>query len=237
MAFTFLDAKTRVNALGDGRTFAADRQARWANSVRQGLATDPIVAGIRGFYFLYKEATVKDGSVAQQAKYAVPDDFVDDLNVFYNGTLLVKSPPGILDITQDTQSSDDSTSDPQWVRLLGVEFELIPKPPETGDEIKLLYNGFPDEISSSNNDAFTDYFLNHFFELHVYGMAEQMALEMGGSANIQFATIYGQKFQQEQQRLMLHNRRWHFKNAKLRLQNWDEYEEQKRIVFPQFQET
>lgn len=236
MAFKFSDAKTRVNKLGDGRTFSEERHARWANAVRKEIAEDPLIAGIQSIYFLYKEATVKDGSVAQQDKYAVPDDYIDDLNVFYNGTLLVKAPPGILPITQNTQPTEDSSSDPQWFHMTGVEFQLVPKPPEDGDEIKLLYNGFPDEIPSSSNDGFTDYFLNHFFNLHVYGMAEQMALEMGGPL-IQVANVYSGKYQQQQRILALHNRRWHVKNARLRFHNWDEYEEKKKILFPQFQET
>ena len=227
---TFSDIKIQVNEKCDGRTFSEDKQARWANTLRRDIAMDFVTSGIYGLFFLYKEATVQNGSVKDEPKYAVPDDFIDDLNVFYDNNLLLKPPPRMLDITQDLTTSGT----PQWVILEGVEFRIVQAPEEAGKEIKLLYNALADNIPSSSNDSFSDYFLTHFPSLHVFGIGEMAAASKGMNKIVSYCNG---KFEAERTRLMLHNRRHYLKNGHPRFQNWDEYQEKKRLVFPQFQES
>lgn len=227
MAVLFSEIKSRVNELGDGRTFAEEKQASWADSVRKDVAMNYEIGGIYGIYFLFKEATVKDGSVKDEPRYAIPDDYIDHLNVFYAGKLLTDSPPKTINIVQ----SQAQTGTPEWVRLLGVEFDIRPIPNKAGEEIKLLFNGLPGEVPSTDNNSYTDYFLNHFPDLHIWGIAEWMALSMGAT---KLAQSYGNKYMREQKKLQLHNRRHWMKNARIRYQNWDEYENQKRTLFPHF---
>lgn len=227
MAVLFSEIKSRVNELGDGRTFSEEKQASWANSIRKDVAMNYEIGGIYGIYFLFKEATVKGGSKKDEPRYAIPTDYIDHLNVFYAGKLLTDSPPKTINIVQDQAQ----VGTPEWVRILGVEFDIRPIPDTTGEEIKLLFNGLPAEVPSTENNNFTDYFLNHFPDLHIFGMAEWMALSIGAT---KLSQTYGNKYMREQKKLQLHNRRHWIKNARIRYQNWDEYSEAKRTLFPHF---
>jgi len=231
MAFTFADVKALVKEKGDGRTFSDAQHARWANGARKSVAQDPMIKGIYGLFFLYKEATVKDGAVENESKYAIPTDYIDHLLVYFDGTLMTGSPPKMLGITQE----QDGTGLPQWVRMLGLEFDIrpIPNADAAGSEIKLLYNGLPGEVPASENDNFTDYFLNHYLDLHVYGMAGR-ALESIGA--LKEAVNYRNLCDDEKSKLMIANRQYWVKNARIRFLTWDEFQEQKRITFPQYAE-
>jgi len=228
MATTFANIKTKVELFGDGASIEASVHALYANDLRKDVVMDFDIAGLNGLYFLYKEATVLNGSVESQAKYAVPSDFIDHLQVFYDGRLLTDVPKKLLGLTQ----ADPSDGTPTWINLLGLEFELVPAPDTDEDEIKLLYNGLPDSIPTSSNDNFTDYFLDRWPNLHVFGMAEQAWEYLG---NTKKAEYYGKKYEKEKAKLMYHNRRHWMKNANLRFANWDEYVDYKRTVFPQIQ--
>ena len=230
MATTFANIKTAVELKGDGGSFTVAQHALWANTLRRDIVMDFDIAGLNGLYFLYKEAIVTGGSVVSQAKYAIPDDLIDHLQVFYANALLTDTPKKLLGITQP--NPNDST--PQWVNLLGLEFELVPAPDTAEDEIKLLYNGLPSDIPSSSNDSFTDYFLNHWPNLHILGMVEAVHEHLG---SIKEAAYYGKKLEAQKAKLMYHNRRHWMKNANLRFMNWDEYTDYKRTVFPQIQAT
>jgi len=230
MATTFANIKTRVEECGDGGSFDEAKHALWANDLRKDVVMDFDIAGLNGLYFLYREATVQDGSVESQAKYAVPDDFIDHLQVFYDGALLTDTPKKLLSITHP--DPDDDT--PQWVNLLGLEFELVPAPDTAGEEIKLLYNGLPGDVPTASNGTYTDYFLNHWPKLHIFGMVEQLWEYLGGMNK---AAYYGKKFEAQKAKLMYHNRAHWTKNARRRFMNWDEYVSQKREVFPQIQTT
>jgi len=223
----YSDIKESVEEKCDGRTFSTTKHDRWIKRVRTKVAMDFIISGFNGLYFLYKEATVKDGSVLGQGKYAQPDDFVDDLHVFYDGLSIDKSPRESLEVIHEP----GETGTPQWWRMAGVEFELIPWPDAAGKEIKLVYNGMPDVISNDNDE---DYFMKRFPDLHIFGMAKEAAQSIGQMA---YATEYGTEFDNERTALRLHNVRHWLKAAKMRFQNWDEYEEYKRSFFPQFVET
>jgi|Deesub1362A_J573_1020465.scaffolds.fasta_scaffold00107_94 hypothetical protein len=229
MGITFSDIISSVEEKGDGRSFSTSWHYRWANEVRRRVALDALAGGFHGLYFLYKEATVDGGSVAGQSRYGLPDDFIDDLNVWYDGTLLVKSPPGVIDIGLGLPSNDSGLNvTPKWVTMRGREFEIRPIPTESGKEIRLFYNGLPEEIKDT---SFSDYFLTHFPDLHIYGMAFKMALYMKDMASAQ---AFKALFEEEKQSLILQNRRHYLKNAKMRFQSWDEFKDKKRIVFPQF---
>lgn len=234
MATTFANIKTTVEQFGDGATLDEGDCALWANTLRRDVVMDFDIAGLNGLYFLYKEATVQDGSVVTdgvgQKKYAIPDDFIDHLQVFYNGALLTDTPKKLLSITHP--DPDDGT--PKWINLLGLEFELIPGPDTAGEEIKLLYNGLPGNVPTASNGTYTDYFLNHWPKLHIFGMAEQLWEYLGGMNK---AAYYGKKAKEQKAKLMYHNRAHWTKNARHRFMNWDEYVSQKREMFPQIQET
>jgi len=225
----FSDIKVRVEEQCDGGSFAPDKHARWANDLRTNLVMDVGIRGIYGLYFLYKEAKVKGGSVLNEPNYALPDDFIDHLLVFYDGVCLTGSPVKMLGITFDTTS----TGSPQWVQLIGTHFRLRKAPDEAGKEIKLLYNGLPAKVPAEDNDEFIDYFLNTFPDLHIFGMAESAHLSQGNRVG---AKYYGDKNNAEKRKLQLHNRK-HYSNVNMRFSTWDEYESAKRLVFPQYQET
>jgi len=230
MATTFANIKIKVQQFWDGGAVDEGNCALWANDLRKDIVMDFDIAGLNGLYFLYKEAIVKDGSVKSQAKYAIPSDFIDHLSVFYDNTLLTDTPKKLLNITQ----ANPSDGTPEWINLLGLEFELVPAPDTAAKEIKLLYNGLPGDVPAASNGSFTDYLLNHWPNLHVFGMAEQAWESIG---NTRKADYYGKKLKEQKAKLMLHNRRHWMKNANLRFMNWDEYIDYKRTVFPQIQET
>jgi hypothetical protein len=221
----FSDIILVVKQKGDGRDFTTDENKGWINAIRTEIAMNPIIAGFRGLFFLYKESTVLNGSEKDQPRYAMPSDFIDDLNVFYDGVLLSKAPAGMTDIVA---ASEDMPATPTWLNIRGTEFEILPAPPDDGKEIKLLYNGLPTAV---NDLDYEDYFMKHFPLLHIYGMAEQMAERIGQD---DLATKYGTKYIDQQKVLMLHNRRHYFFNARLRFSTWDEYLKMRTIVFPQF---
>lgn len=224
---TFTEIKAAVEELMDGRSLNSDKQKAWIKRIRTKVAMSFRASGFRGLYFLYKEATVKDGSVLNEPRYAQPDDFIDDLNVYYDGNLLTKAPPGMLNIAHDLTK----TGIPGWFQLAGIEFELIPVPNEAGIEIKLLYNGLPEIVTTPSQE---DYFMKHFPELHINGMAWLAAKSLGSK---DYAREYKDDFNKEASDLMLHNRRHYLKHARIRFQNWDEFEDAKNTVFPQFAES
>ena len=228
MATTFSKIKSSVENFADGGSFTAEEHARWANDVRTDVCMDFDIGGFNGLFFLYKEATVQGGSVESQDKYAIPDDFIDHLIVFYDNTLLTPVPEQQIRVTQ--QNPDDGT--PTWYNLLGVEFQLIPPPDTAAKEIKLLYNGLPSDIPSSGNDSWNDYFLNHWKNLHIFGITEQAWLRLG---DVKKASYFERKLEKQKAKLMLHNRRHWIKNARLRYMNWNEYTDYKTQLFPQLE--
>lgn len=226
---TFADIIALVEEKCDGRSLGSARHIRWANLVRNEVARNILAGGFHGLYFLYKEATVSGGSVAGQARYQLPDDFIDDLSVWFDGELMLKSDGPAMDITVGSDAAANTNGDaPIWVARRGREFEFLPTPPEAGKEIKLFYNGLPDEIVAEGS---TDFFLTQYPQLHVLGMAEH-ALDYVGNYNQ--ARAFRQRFLEEVQRLMLDNRRFWLKGVKVRFQNWDEFVERRHLVFPQF---
>jgi hypothetical protein len=228
------DIKSQVNMLADGRTFSSDKYVLWANAVRKRCAANPMVRGFRGLYFLYKEATVTGGSVADQARYAIPNDFIDDLHVFYDGALLAKHDPGVVTVIKQLE---DLPSTPQMVTLMGVEFEISPAPDEGGKEIKLFYNGFPDNLSTTTGEDYMDYFMQTFPDVHTFGMAERAALHLGGKPGMEASLLYAKKYNDAVQEMVFQNRGWYAKNSKIRVLNWDAFKEIKYLVFPQFREN
>lgn len=224
---TLDEINTAVEELCDGRSLDSTKLLAWINRIRTKVAMSFRASGFRGLYFLYKEATVKNGSVLNESKYAQPDDFIDDLNVYYDGELLAKAPPGMLNIAHDITTGGT----PEWVQLTGIEFQLIPVPDTAGKEIKLFYNGLPATIVAGSPE---DYFMKHFPNLHINGMAWLAAKYLG---NRQYANEYKNDFNGDATDLMLHNRRHYLKHARIRFQTWDELEDAKYTVFPQFVES
>lgn len=214
----------------DGRSLGVAKHKRWAEIVRKEAARSAIAGGFHGIYFLYKEARVTGGSVASQARYEIPDDYVDDLSVWYDGIQLIKGDPGVIDVC----AAEDIAGGylPTWYTMRGMEFEISPTPGEAGKEIKLFYNALPEEITSTTDEAtFHDYFLDQWANLHVYGMAEYAAGSLGGH---QAAKLFRDRFNEEVARLTMHNRRFWLKGTKMRLMNWDEFVSKQRYLFPQF---
>jgi hypothetical protein len=228
MANAFKDIKAQVEEKMDGRTLSEAKHSIWANMIRKQVATNVEIAGIHGLYFLFKEATVVDGSVAGQGRYEVPDDYICDLQVFYDRKPLMKEPPGFLDIMRPR---DDTSGTPTWFEMEGQVFNIRPAPSDAEKEILLFYNGLPGLVPSSNNDSFEDTFMIQFPALHVFGMTEQAAESLG---LYDTADRMSTRFQNEMGSLKFQNRRWHLSNAKIRFINWDEYEDAKIRTFPQF---
>lgn len=228
MAFKFSDIKVAVEEICDGRGFDEEKHARWANRLRKTVVMDVQVAGFHSIYFLYKEATVSGGSVLNEPKYAIPDDYVDDLSIWYNENYIPKAPATMINILQSPYQ-DPGT--PRWYKMAGLEFEFIPAPDEAGNEIKLLYGSLADEIPSASNDNTTDYFLTHWPDLHIHGMSAYAARSIGLRL---VASDSMQLFSGEMKKLQLHNRRHWIKHARIRLQNWEEFVEFKTVLFPQF---
>lgn len=234
MSFSFANVKTRVEQNCDGRAFSESQHSLWANEFRKEIAMDTEIAGFHGLYFLYKTATVSGGSVLNQKNYAIPDDFIQDLDVYYDGKLLLKDPARLTDLVQNTEPTDASASDsnPTWVRMQGVEFSLYSAPPDAKKEIKLIYCALPGEVPASSNDNFVDYFLNHFLTLHVMGITEKAAIQF--MMNTKLASYYEKKVMEERRRLMLHNRRHWMGNSRIRFMTWTEFQEKKTLLYPQF---
>jgi hypothetical protein len=227
---TFADIIALVEEKCDGRSLGIAKHQRWADLVRSEVARNSLASGFHGLYFLYKEAIVTGGSIANEPRCGIPDDYVDDLAVWYDDVLLIKSDPSVMNITQGHQdaTSNSSGAAPIWWNLRGQEIELIPTPSEAGKEIKLFYNGLPDPVFGA---TFSDYFLNQWPHLHVFGMAESALDYVGASA---LAQKMRGRFLDEVQRLMLDNRRFWLKGQRIRFQSWDEFVEKKRYLFPQF---
>lgn len=115
--------------------------------------------------------------------------------------------------------------------MRGTVFEIHPAPSDTGKEILLAYNGLPGLIPATSNDSFEDFFMVQFPALHVFGMTEQAAESLN---MYDLADRMSNRYLDEQKKLQFQNRRWHIQNTFPRFQNWDEWEEIKQKVFPQF---
>lgn len=230
MSLLFSDIKTAVKEKCDGRTFSDAQNARWANFIRKTIEGDWLGSGFNYYYFLYKEATVVGGSEADESNYAQPDDFVTDLNIWYDNGYIVKAPPGIANATQDLTA----TGTPKWMKMAGLEFQLIPVPDEDDKEIKLIYGAMASEIPAASNNSFTDYFLKRYPDVHIFGMASHAAESIGQN---QIADKYSKRYEMAVAKLALANRRHWLSNARIRFQNWHEFADKKTILFPQFQET
>lgn len=216
----------------DGRSLGIEKHRRWANLIRSRAANSVLAAGFHGLYFLYKEAIVTNGSEAGEPRYELPDDFLDDLSVWYDGVLLVKADPGVMDVTVRTPEGQASTGClPTWYDHRGLEINIIPTPEQDGKEIKLFYNGKPEVLTDQHQDTFSDYFLENWTDLHVYGMAEY-ALQYVGAH--QASKIYQDLKNSEIAALTLKNRQFWVKGVKIRFQNWDEFQDKQRYLFPQF---
>jgi len=214
----------------DGRSLGVAKHKRWADLVRKEAATTAVAQGFNGLYFLYKEAIVTGGSIAGQSRYELPDDFIDDLSVWYDGVGLVKGSPGVLDITAKDDVAFGSL--PTWFDFRGLELNITPAPAVAGKEIKLFYNGLPETIDNVTDElTFHDYFLDNWSALHVYGMAEYALDSVGAYA---VAKSFRARFTEEISRMAMKNRQFWMKGTKIRLMNWDEFESQQRYLFPQF---
>jgi hypothetical protein len=214
----------------DGRSLGVAKHKVWADVVRKEAAQTAIVGGFHGIYFLYKEAVVTGGSLLNEPRYELPDDFIDDLSVWYDGIQLVKADPQVLNIT--TLEDVAGGYQPTWYDFRGLEINIIPAPPEAGKTISLFYNATPEAIvAGTDHLTFHDYFLDNWPMLHVYGMAEHALDSVGAYAAAQ---NFRKRFNDEIARLAMHNRRFWVKGSKMRLGNWDEFETQKRFLFPQF---
>lgn len=214
----------------DGRSLALASKLRWADIVRKEAAQTSIAGGFHGIYFLYKEAKVTGGSVIGQGHYELPDDFVSDLSAWYDGKPLTKASGTMLDIT--AQADMEGSYLPTWFALRGLELDIMPAPLVAGKEIALFYGALPETITSTTDPVtFTDYFLDKWPMIHVYGMAEH-ALDSIGA--YQAGAAMRKRFQDEIARLAMNNRRFWIQGSKIRLQNWDEFTSQKTHLFPQF---
>lgn len=220
MAVVFSDIMELVRSVCDGRSFSFEKQSRWADSVRLKAATDALMRGFNGLFFTYRDAAVIGGSVAGQRLYQLPDDYLADLTVFYDGSALHKGDPRLTDIV----TSRDSGGCPTHYRLDGSSVALIPTPDESGKEIRMIYCARPDRVSG---ESFTDFFLDRFPDLHVCGIAKWGLMSIGdyqGSAQMDAL------FMRELQSLMLYNRSYWLQNQKPRVFNIDEfYGDDKRL--------
>jgi len=224
------DIVTLVEQKCDGRSLGIANHKLWADIVRKEAAQTALAGGFHGLYFLYKEAVVTGGSIAAQARYELPDDFVTDLSVWYDGELLEKSSGKSLDVTAQADIAGGYL--PSWYSMRGLEIEIAPPTPVAGKEIKMFYCALPEAIVTATDPAaFHDYFMDFWPMLHVYGMAEHALDSVGAYAA---AKNFRDRFDREVGRLAMKNRQFWLQGIKIRYQNWDEFESQLRHVFPQF---
>jgi hypothetical protein len=214
----------------DGRSLSSANKLLWADIIRKEAAQTAVAGGFNGLYFLYKEAQVTGGSDAGEPSYELPDDFVSDLSVWYDGKPLTKGPASVLNITAQADVAGGYL--PTWFEMKGLSFDIVPTPAEAGKEIKLFYCSFPEVVTPTTDPlVFTDYFLEKWPMLHVYGMAEQALDSLGA---YQAAGKMRDRYQAEIARLAMNNRRFWFQGSRMRFQNWDEFDSQKTHLFPQF---
>lgn len=224
------DIVTLVEQKCDGRSLGIANHKLWADVVRKEAAQTALANGFHGLYFLYKEAEVTGGSEAGERRYELPNDFVSDLSVWYDGELLTKADGQVLNVT--AKADVDGGYLPSWYNFRGLDLEILPPPPVAGKQIKLFYCGLPESIVTATNSAtFHDYFMDFWPMLHVYGMAEH-ALDSVGAYTA--AKSFRSRFNDEIARLAIKNRQFWFAGSKMRLQNWDEFTDQRRHLFPQF---
>lgn len=224
------DIITLVEQKCDGRSLGSAKHKLWADVTRKKAVNTAVAAGFNGLYFLYKEAIVTGGSTAGEPRYELPDDFVDDLSVWYDGVPLIKGAGRVIDITAKEDIAGGYQ--PTWFDFRGLEINITPPPPDTGKEIRLFYNGKPESIvPETDSSAFTDYFLENFPDLHVYGMAEY-ALDYLGATKL--AESFKNRYDEEISKMAMKNRQFWMRGVKIRLMNWDEFQAQKRYLFPQF---
>lgn len=214
----------------DGRSLGSTKHLRWADIIRKEAAQTAVAGGFHGLFFLYKEAQVIGGSEANEPSYELPDDFISDLSVWYDGKPLTKAPASILNVT--SQADKEGSYLPTWFEMKGLGFDIVPTPTESGKSIQLFYCALPEEITATTDPAvFTDYFIGRWPMLHVYGMAEHALDSLGA---YKAGAAMRDRFQAEISRLAMQNRRFWIQGSKVRLQNWDEFANQKTHLFPQF---
>jgi hypothetical protein len=214
----------------DGRSLSSANKLLWAEIIRKEAAQTAVAGGFHGLYFLYKEAQVTGGSEAGEPSYELPDDFVSDLSVWYDGKPLAKAGASLLNVT--AQADKEGGYLPTWFEMKGLSFDIVPTPADGGKAIQLFYCAFPEEITSTTNPlVFKDYFLEKWPMLHVYGMTEHALDSLGA---YQAAGKMRERFQNEISRLAMNNRRFWIQGSRMRYQNWDEFDSQKTHLFPQF---
>jgi hypothetical protein len=214
----------------DGRSLSSASKLLWAEIIRKEAAQTAIAGGFNGLYFLYKEAQVTGGSEANEPSYELPDDFVSDLSVWYDGKPLAKGPASVLNITAQADVAGGYL--PTWFEMKGMSFDIVPMPTEGGKSIKMFYCAFPEEVTPTTDPlTFRDYFIEKWPMLHVYGMTEHALDSLGA---YKAASAMRDRYQAEISRLAMHNRRFWIQGSKIRYQNWDEFSNQKTHLFPQF---
>ncbi len=221
----FSDIATLVEEKLDGRKLPPEKHVRWVNLVRQ-QASSPSLTGFHGLYFLYKGAYVLDGTRAGVAHYQLPDDYLGDLALYYDGKLIPKISYSVGSMLDQPQGEPSGV--PQFFRLSGRNIEFIPAPQEDGHSIKMFYYSRPLPVAGME---FSDYFMEAFPDLHVYGEAVHASEFLASSKVEYFRSIYAD----EVNNLILENRKFWLSHARIRFQAWDEMEEHANLTFPQFE--
>ncbi len=221
----FADIATLVEEKLDGRKLPPDKHIRWSNLVRQ-QASSPSLTGFHGLYFLYKGAYVLGGTRAGVALYQLPDDYLGDLSLYYDGKLIPKIGHSIGSMLDQPQGEVIGT--PQFFRMAGRHIEFIPAPSEDGHSIKMFYCSKPMPVAGLE---FADYFLESFPDLHIYGMAVHAAEFLASGKVDYFRGVYAD----EVNTLIIENRKFWMSHTHMRFQSWDEMEQDANITFPQFE--
>ena len=215
---TFSEAVTEVLRYLDWSSSNATTLAKsWINQTRRHAAT------LWNHEFLLTKATTT--TVSGVSVYNLPDDLLEPYIMFLTDSdgsniLLYPMSPKFIANLVNIPEPVDFTSDVPPYRIIfrGNYFEIYPAPP-AGRTITLYYYKTPDELV---NDDDTDYFLNTYSDVIIWGDAWRGAVYLDDQQKIaQFLPAYQEAIKQM---IARENRKKADRRGFVRFKTWQDFD-------------